>query len=81
MTLPEHLLCVLGESAQPIPTPDLIAVCATDLTHCRSRVHAALRKLYAAGMVRKTEGRALPDGKPHRWYKHKGVPFVAWSIA
>jgi len=79
--LSETLLTALSESAHPIPTPDLIAACAGELTHPRARVHAALSELLRAGLVRRGYRIQAGDTKPHRWYRHKGRRVAVWSIS
>lgn len=62
-TLPERILSVLGESALPVPTPDLVAITDCGRPHHREQVWVCLRKLRAGGLVRQSHRhtrRAVP---------------------
>lgn len=48
-----RMLEVLSESPIPVPTPDLIALCCTGLSHPRARAHVTLARLLADGLVRR----------------------------
>lgn len=73
MTLSEHILDVLAESPLPITTPDLIAIVATGLSHPRQRVHAALSRLMAKGLICRQSGVASrtrgASRRPEREYE------------
>jgi hypothetical protein len=74
VTLPEHLLAVLGESPLPVPTADLVALTAAGKSHPRNRVWAALRNLLRAGLVRRdTAVRPRCNGRPQ--------PVTLWRLA
>lgn len=69
-----------------IPTSELIAVVASDLSNARSRVWTELRKLLAAKRVVKMHIRVPTDLKPRKRKNYKGnipketKPVVAWAL-
>lgn len=69
MSMPERILSVLSESPLPVPTPDLVTICAAGLSNPRARVWAALRKFASAGLVAKVPGvsRACEGRGANQW--------------
>jgi hypothetical protein len=68
MILSLQILKLIESSPIPVRTGDLVAITVTGKSHPRSRVHAELRKLAAAGLVRRM-GLVKVRGERGGWYE------------